>query len=459
MSKLLWTSQEAAKATAGRAIGDWAVSGLSIDSRSIQAGEMFVPLKDTRDGHDFIGGARANGASAIMSEHQTEAAPALVVTNAMQALTDLAVASRIRSKAKRIGVTGSVAKTSVKEALAHMFEGFGATHKSIKSYNNHWGVPLTLANMPAETEYGVFEMGMTHAGELTQLSDIVRPDVAIITTVAPAHLAHFENVEAIAQAKAEIMQGLVPGGLLILNADNEYTPQIMAQAKDNEIQCSTFGQSEISDVKVMSSELRADGSLIHLKIGKTDVSVNLPIPGEHWVINVAACMATAQACELDLHKAAKAFESFGAVAGRGEIHALTIDGKSVTLIDDSYNANPTSMAAAISVLAAQKGRKIAVLGDMFELGKDELAMHAELSKPLEAGNVSRVIVTGECMRALRGSLPLPMRGAWTANWKAALEALIMEIETEDVILVKGSNGVGLSHLVSAMKAKGRLHAL
>lgn len=455
MSKVLWTAKDAAKATGGKAVGNWTASGLSIDSRSIGAGDMFVPLKDARDGHDFIDSARAGGASVILSERKDEAAPALIVDDTMAALHDLAVAARERCAATRIAVTGSVGKTSVKEALAHMFSAFGHTHKSIKSFNNHWGVPLTLAAMAQDTEYAVFETGMNHAGELTALSKIVAPHIALITTVAPAHLAHFKSVEDIADAKAEIMLGIAPDGVLILNADNEYTPRIIAQAEVRAIKYITFGHADSCEVQIVSSDTHSSGSDIKLSIGGTKVDLALSVPGEHWVSNAAACMAVAYACDLDLSKAAMQLRNVGAEAGRGLMHLLSIDDKNITLIDDSYNANPASMRAAISVLGAQSGRRLAVLGDMFELGKDELALHAALSAPLEAAGVSRVFVTGECMRALRGAMPRPMRAAWTPNWEQAAEALRGELQDGDVILVKGSNGVGLSKLVAHMVEIGR----
>lgn len=459
MSKPLWTSNDAAKATGGKAVGEWAVTGLSIDSRSIKAGEMFIPLKDARDGHDFIDAARAGGAGAILSERADEAAPALIVGDTMDALHALAEGARVRSAAKRIGVTGSVGKTSVKEALAHMLSDFGRTHKSIKSFNNHWGVPLTLAGMAASTDYGVFEMGMNHGGEMRGLSHVVKPDVALITTVAGAHLAHFDDINGIADAKAEIMEGVVPGGTLILNMDNDYTPRIIERARELGVDFITFGRKAVSAVAIITSHTHASGIEARLLVDGEQVDVTMAQPGGHWVSNAAACLAVAYVLGLDLQKAAKALGSFGAIAGRGEMHKITVDGKSITVIDDSYNANPTSMAAAIDVLGAQSGRKLAVLGDMYELGKDELSLHAGLSAPLEAAAIDRVIVCGETMRALRGALPQRMRGAWTPDWQAALDALLNDIEDGDTVLVKGSNGVGLSRIVEALTAKGTSHVI
>jgi len=448
MSKAVWTSEEIAKATGGEASSNFTVSGLSIDTRTIEAGDLFVPLKDIRDGHDFISAAMENGAGGTLSEKPISG-DVVIVKDSLQALRDLGKEGVERSRALRIAVTGSVGKTSVKEALAHMFSAFGNTHKSLKSYNNHWGVPLTMARMPQETEFGIFEMGMNHAGELTDLSNLLRPDIALITTVAGAHLAHFENVEAIADAKAEIIDGLRNNGTLILNADNPYTAQIAKKAKGKKI--ITFGRSNDCDITIVTSQTHEHGSNTRLRIDAQQIDVTLLVPGEHWVSNGAACIAAAYAAGLDLRKAAMALRGVRAESGRGETHSLTIDGKSITLIDESYNANPTSMGAAINVLGLKPGRRIAVLGEMGELGKDEIAMHAALSEPLEAAGVSRVIVIGECMRALKGALPQVMRGAWARDWEYALDELKAEIEDGDVVLVKGSNSVGLSKLVAALK--------
>ena len=448
MSKVLWTSADVAKATVGAASNDFSITGLSIDTRTIEKGDLFVPLKDVRDGHDFIPMAMEKGAGGTLSEKPVEG-NAVIVSDSLEALRDLGKEGVERSQGLRIAVTGSVGKTSVKEALAHMFAAFGHTHKSLKSYNNHWGVPLTMARMPQETEFGIFEMGMNHAGELTDLSNLLRPDIALITTVAPAHLAHFENVDAIADAKAEIIDGLRNNGTLILNADNPYTARIAKKAAGKKI--ITFGHSNDCDVTIVTSQTHEHGSNTRLRINAQQIDVTLLVAGEHWVMNGAACMAVALAAGIDLRKAAMALRGVRAEQGRGEIHSLTLDGKSITLIDEAYNANPTSMRAAINVLSLKSGRRIAVLGDMAELGADELDMHAALSEPLEAAGVSRVIVTGECMRALKGALPQPMRGAWARDWELALGALKEEIEEGDVILVKGSNSVGLSKLVAALK--------
>lgn len=456
MTEALWTSADAATATSGTAFGDWTVSGISIDTRTIAAGDLFVPLKDIRDGHEFIPMALEKGAGAVISEQEI-AGPALQVDDTLGALTKLGQAACARSDALRIGVTGSVGKTSVKEALAHMFAGFGATHKSLASYNNHWGVPLTMARMPRDTDYGVFEMGMNHTGELGELSKMLMPQIALITTVAGAHLAHFDNVESIAKAKAEIIEGLSEGGTLILNGDNEYTPLIKSIAAEqgiNAAQILTFGQGAENDVAIVDVRTHPEVTNIRVRIGAQQIDITTPLIGNHWVSNLAACLAVAKAADLDLRKAARRFRTMDAIAGRGKRHELIIGGKTVTLIDESYNANPTSMRAAIDVLSRSEGRKIAVLGDMFELGADELRFHAELSGPLDAAGAARVFVTGECMRALRGALPQPMRAAWCQDWQAAKDALLPELQDGDTVLIKGSNATGLSKLAGALIKEG-----
>ena len=456
MSSPLWTSHDAAAAVGGTAVGDWTAAGISIDTRTLEAGDLFVPLTDVRNGHDFIPMAREKGAGAVMSERAADA-PALMVKDVLGALTKLGQAGCARSNALRIGVTGSVGKTSVKEALAHMFAGFGAVHKSLASYNNHWGVPLTMARMAQDTEYGVFEMGMNHAGEMRTLSKMLSPQIALITTVVGAHLAHFENVQGIACAKAEIIEGLSEGGLLILNGDNEFTPlikSIAVQAGLKPEQIISFGLEAENDVAIVDVRTHPEVTNIRLRIGGQQIDFTTPMIGDHWVSNLAACLAVAKAAGLDLRKAARRFRTMGAIAGRGKTHQLSINGTVFTLIDESYNANPASMRAAIEVLSRAPARKLAVLGDMFELGAEELTFHADLSGPLEAAGAARVLVTGECMRALRGALPQPMRAAWCKDWEAAKDALLLELEDGDTVLVKGSNATGLGKLAAALIKEG-----
>ena len=451
MSSVLWTSTDIAKATRGQIRGDWSVTGLSIDTRSLNSGELFIPLKDSRDGHEFIPQARKADAGAVMSERNDEVAPAIIVENTVQAMRDMAVFSRERSKAIRIAVTGSVGKTSLKEAIALICEKQGQTHKSQKSFNNHWGVPLTLASMPSETEYGVFELGMNHAGELADLSPLVAPHVAVITKIAPAHLAHFESVEKIAEAKAEIFEGLRFGGTAVLNADDDYYELLSSKIDLSRNKITTFGYDDSADVQITEPVITAENISATLKIDDKNYALTMPLSGEHWLQNAACAVATCLAAGIHVEASLKALSEFRALSGRGEVFQVNLNDTNVTTIDDSYNANPASMRAAIATLGSQPGRKIAVLGDMFELGKDELELHASLAESLEEAKVSRVIFVGECMRALKGALPQAMRGSWCRDWEMAFEAVTSEVEPHDIILVKGSNATGLSKLISKIK--------
>lgn len=449
----LWTSAEIAQATGGIAAQDFTVTGLSIDTRTLQSGDLFVALKDVRDGHDFIPAAVLAGAGGVLCERADRGVNAVIVDDVSNALEVLGVHARDTRKALRIGVTGSVGKTSVKEALAVMLGAFGRSHKSIKSFNNHIGVPITLATLPEGADYAVFEMGMNHAGEMSQLSKWVQPQIALINNVVGAHLANFENVEGIADAKAEIIEGMVPGSLLILNGDNPYTPRIRAKAKAANLRVLTFGHSDTDDVAIVSANSHALGGNVRLRIAKQQIDVTLMVPGEHWFMNAAACMAVAYAAELPLRKAAMALRKIVPAPGRGDTRTLIIDGKQITLIDESYNANPTSMRAAFAASALRPGRKLALLGDMFELGADELELHRELAEPLIAAGFERVFVAGECMRFLMGAMPQPMRGGWSTKPQTLLTKLKGELLDGDILLIKGSNASGVGAVAAQLKGE------
>jgi len=367
----LWTSEQIAEATGGKSTADFSVTGLSIDTRTLKAGDLFVALKDVRDGHDFIPSAIEAGAAGVLCEVASGGLSAVIVDDSAKALESLGVYAGKTRKALRVGVTGSVGKTSVKDALAVMLSAFGNAHKSMKSFNNHFGVPITLATIPEGADFAVLEMGMNHAGEMSALSKLAKPQIALINNVVGAHLAHFENVEAIADAKAEIIDGMDAGSTLILNGDNEYTAKIRAKAEAAKLNVLTFGHSDEDDIAIVSTNSHASGGNVRLRIARQQLDVTLMVPGEHWFMNAAACMAVAHAAELPLRKAAMALRKTIAAPG------LSIDGKSVTLIDESYNANPTSMRAAFSAAALRPGRKLALLGDMYELGADELELTSE----------------------------------------------------------------------------------
>ena len=454
----LWTAEQIAAATNGTVQGEFTASGISIDTRSLKSGDLFVAVKDARDGHDFIKAAFTAGAAGVLASQAHEAPRGVMVEDTVQALRDIAQAARERSDAIRIGVTGSVGKTSVKDALFTLFSAFGQTHKSQKSFNNHLGAPITLASMPQETEFGIFELGMNHAGELTDLSNLVKPNIAVITNVEMAHLANFENVEAIARAKAEIIDGIGFGGTIILNGDNLQTSLIKKLAEAKKLRILTFGHSDEDDVTIVSTNSHAAGGNVRLRIEAQQIDVTLMVPGEHWFMNAAACMAVAHAAGVDLRKAAMALRKVTASSGRGDVCTTNIDGKSFTVIDESYNANPASMRAAFTAAALKPGRKIAILGDMGELGPDELELHAALAQPLIDAGFARIIGVGETMRALRGALPQDLRGACVDDAKQAFFALSQEVEDGDVVLIKGSNFMGLGWLAAQLKCADKTKA-
>ena len=446
----LWTHKTAKAATNGKAVKVWEVNGLSIDTRSLKPGDLFIPLKDIRDGHDFIPMAYEKGAGAVLSERPIKDAPALIVDDAMQALRDLATASRKRSAAKRIAVTGSVGKTSVKEMLAHICRAQGKTHASIKSYNNHWGVPFTLAGMAQDTRYGIFEMGMNHAGELAELTQIIRPNIAVITNIAPAHLAHFDNVKAIANAKAEILGGLADNGMAILPRDSEYYDLLASSAK----QVASFGWHKDADARIMETQLSDTGSHSIINLAGRPVHVHLPLVGKHWVENVACVLLVAFHAGLKLDFVLSTLKKMQKLSGRGENKALSIYGNFVTLIDESYNANPASMAAAISALGLYEGRKIAVLGDMLELGADELILHKNLATSLKNAGIDQVLCCGSLMKALHEALPKSMQAGWHEDANTCQLALEKNLQNGDTIMVKGSNASGMGKLVTALSKHG-----
>ena len=381
-------------------------------------------------------------------------APALIVKDSLQALRDLAVAARERSAANRIAVTGSVGKTSVKEMIACICRAAGNTHASIKSFNNHWGVPLTLAGMPQNTKFGVFEMGMNHEGELADLAQIVRPNIAIVTKVAPAHLAHFKSVEAIANAKAEIFSGTAKGGIAILPADSAHFNQLSRFAKkQNKIY--SFGASVKADARIVQSKQTARGSVSTLDVLGERVEVTLPFAGAHWVENAACALLATKLSGVKLNISVITLKNMNKIQGRGEIHNLTLDGKSLTLIDESYNANPASMRAAIASLGLSGGRKIAVLGDMLELGATEKQLHAALVGPLEESGVDTVITCGALMKSLDDALPTSMNGGWFEIYSDCLGGLMDVLKDGDTIMIKGSNASGMGKLVDALKNKNK----
>jgi UDP-N-acetylmuramoyl-tripeptide--D-alanyl-D-alanine ligase len=454
----LWTFEELLAATGGTASGHFDVTGVAFDSREIGKGDLFLALKGAEtDGHLFVDKAFANGAAgAIVSQPVPH--PHILVADTMQALEALGHASRARTKAKIIGVTGSAGKTGTKEALFAALDrsSRGRAHRSVKSYNNHVGVPLSLARMPADCDFGIFEMGMNHAGEMRALSHIVRPDVAIITTIAPAHIEFFKDESGIADAKAEIFEGLVEGGTAILPADNVHYPRLRAAAEQYAKRILSFGFSTDADVHVID-HLNTDqnGTQISAKVCDAILSFNLSQPGEHWIANSMAVLAAVLAAGGDLASAGLAMAEMGGLSGRGARHDVVIAGGKVQVIDESYNANPASMAATIGQLGLSiGGRRIAVLGAMKELGEKSAHYHCALSAPLAAAKVDFAILVGKEMEILAEELKAGVEGPKEfAHCGTAQEALILlqhYLGASDTVLVKGSNSMGLSSIVNAL---------
>ncbi|OLP56528.1 UDP-N-acetylmuramoylalanyl-D-glutamyl-2, 6-diaminopimelate--D-alanyl-D-alanine ligase [Rhizobium rhizosphaerae] len=463
----LWTCADMIAAMRGRPVGNLpqGISGISIDSRSISRGEAFFAIKGDRvDGHDFAGLAIANGAAMlVVSEGKLPAlgrliAPMIVVDDVLEALGRLACAARDRSGARVIGVTGSVGKTTTKEMLRHSLSACGRVHAADASFNNHWGVPLTLARMPEATDYGIFEIGMNHPGEIRPLTAMVRPHVAVITTIAPAHLGNFRDLDEIATAKAEIMEGLTEGGHLVLNRDIDQFDLLKRKADLLGIgNITTFGESAKADYRLIEYAPSPEGATLWAAIEGRTWEVPLGAPGRHIAENALAVLAAAHLAGGNLERLTAALATMVAEKGRGARHRLAVPGGAITLIDESYNANPTSMRAAIALLAAAEpdagGRRIAVLGDMLEMGVASAEMHAELAGPLVEAGVDAVYLAGPDMAHLSDALPDPMDVVHRPDVNALLREVLMAVGPGDVVMVKSSKGTGCARIVAALLEK------
>ncbi len=471
MTAGLWTAYEAAAATGGALCArggdpdrwiaeEWTAGGISIDTRTLKTGEMFVALKDARDGHDFVASAFEKGAAVALvaraPEETPAGAPLLVVADTLEALRDLARAARQRNFGKRIAVTGSAGKTGVKEMLRTALGALGSAHAADKSFNNHWGVPLTLARLPMRADYGIFEIGMNHAGEITPLTRLVEPHVAIVTTVAPAHLEFFGTVEKIAEAKAEIFLGVSKGGTAVLPRDNAHFDLLKRRAAEAGIRSVfSFGEHSDSDVRLVVYNPTDAGGAIRASVFGKDVNYSLGAPGRHQAVNSLAVIATAQALGADVATAAEALAAFSPAEGRGVRRDIALPGGgSIVLIDESYNANPASMAAAIALLGAAKpkrgGRRIAVLGDMLELGSAAPALHEGLAEPLKAARVDRLYVAGDFMRHLWEKAPATMRAKAAPAAAALVAEVVGALRDGDIVMVKGSNASKVSEVARAL---------
>ncbi|MBY3177501.1 UDP-N-acetylmuramoylalanyl-D-glutamyl-2,6-diaminopimelate--D-alanyl-D-alanine ligase [Rhizobium leguminosarum] len=463
----LWTTEDMIAAMAGRPFGTLpeGITGISIDSRSIAPGEAFFAIKGDRvDGHDYASMAMANGASLlVVSEARLPAmgrltVPMIVVEDVLAALGRLGLASRERSKARIIAVTGSVGKTTTKEMLRHVLSPSGKVHASVASFNNHWGVPLTLARMPENTDYGVFEVGMNHPGEIRPLVAMIRPDVAIITTIAPAHLGNFKNIKEIAAAKAEIFDGLEPGGHVVLNRDNDQFNFLDRTAQSLGIEhIHSFGQHAKAEFRLAEFNGSDENSTLWLTIGGETLEVALGAPGRHIAENALAALGVVKIVDADMQKAIEALATLRPEKGRGKRHRLVIGGGSFTLIDESYNANPASMRAAIALLAASeptgRGRRIAVLGDMLEMGDYAQKVHTDLALPLLAAGIEHVWLAGAEMAVLKESLPESVHVEYRENTSELTDYVLNSVAPGDVLMVKSSLGIGFGKIVAALLDK------
>jgi UDP-N-acetylmuramoyl-tripeptide--D-alanyl-D-alanine ligase len=458
MSEPLWTSDEVLAAVRGRLEGEgFAASGINFDTRGLEPGDLFVALQGERDGHDFVAQAFAKGAAAALVARPVEGGPAVVVPDTLKALEALAAYARERAPlARRGAVTGSVGKTSVTQAVLAGLKLAGEAHGSIKSFNNHIGVPLTLARMPKSARRAVFEIGMNHAGEIGPLSRLVQPHAACITNVGPVHTEAFEDGEAgVARAKAEIFEGIAHGGTAVLNADNPWFEVLKAAAVSAGARVRSFGSAETADARLLDYQPDVSGGArVSARIDGHDYVFHLAQTGFHWGLNGLAVLLMLEALDVPLDTGFSALESFAPLEGRGRERNVRIEGGEFLLVDESYNANPLSMKAALASLAARRlcdeGRRIVVLTDMLELGRESERHHADLAEAIEAADVHRVYLAGPHMKALWDVLPETRRAAWAETAADLIPAARDGVRPGDVVMVKGSNGSKASLVAAAL---------
>ena len=445
----LWTASELVEATGGTLSGPFDADGLSIDTRTIAAGELFVALLgEGRDGHAFVADALAKGAAGAIVHEDVSARPVLRVDDTLAALTRLGGFARWRFGGRLVAVTGSVGKTTTKEMLRCALSAFGYVHAAVASYNNHWGVPLTLARTPRDADFCIAEIGMNHAGEIAPLARLARPHVAVITTIAKAHVGHLGSIEAIADEKASIIEGLEPGGIAVLPADSEQLSRVRAAAGGAEVL--TFGADKAADVRLVLREEDADGSLIHVDIVGHTASLRLNAPGQHMAMNALATLAVVVSLGLDPIRAIDALEAFVPLLGRGMRRTIAAGSGSALLLDESYNGNGASMRAALDVLRLQPAlRRVAVLGDMLELGEEGPAEHAALADAVLA-SADCLFSCGPLMRSLFDAVPDAVRGFHAVDSAALAPVVAAALRNGDAVLVKGSLGSGMKRVITAL---------
>ncbi|MBM9594598.1 UDP-N-acetylmuramoyl-tripeptide--D-alanyl-D-alanine ligase [Roseitranquillus sediminis] len=468
----LWTAADAAAATGGEVTKNWAATGVSIDTRTLRPGDLFVALSAARDGHDFVADALRRGAAAAMVSRVPEdvpsEAPLLMVGDVMEGLAALGRAGRARVAAQVVAVTGSVGKTSTKEMLRAMLEGQGRVHAAEASYNNHWGVPLTLARLPQAADFAIVEIGMNHAGEIAPLARLARPHVAMITTVAAAHLEALGTLEAIAVEKASIFEGLEPGGVAVLPGDLAVTPILRGAAQAAGARDVSFGEGCGNHHRLETVTLSRDSTVAQGRAWRTPLLYKIATPGRHFALNAMGALAVVDALGADRARAILALGRWTPPGGRGLRETLALDvveeRATIDLLDDAFNANPASMAAALDTLGAcepqdglgrfSRGRRIAVLGDMLELGPEEARLHEDLARHPAMARIARVHCVGPRMRALHAALPEERRGRWTEDAEALARQVHQLLDAGDVVLVKGSKGSRVSLVVDAIRKLG-----
>ena len=464
MSELLWSMSDLVAATDATVDGaaPEGITGISIDTRTLAQGDLFVALCDQRDGHDFVEAAfKAGAAAALVSRMYARRAgdgALLRVEDPLAALTRLGQAARIRSNARIVAVTGSVGKTGTKEMLRIALDELGKTHAAEKSFNNHWGVPLTLARMPADAEFGVFEIGMNHAGEIAPLAQMVRPHVVVITTVEPVHIENFPNgIDGVAEAKAEILTGLVPGGTAVLPKDSAHFDMLRERATALGANVRSFGFVDGADVRALQVELSPSGSSVIAGLDTRRFPYKLGAPGEHYVRNSLAVLAAILGLKADAMRTLPALARIAAPAGRGARHVLALEGGNALLIDESYNANPASVRAALATLGMtpreEYARRVAVLGDMLELGEAAAELHRGLKEGVDAAGVDLVLACGPMMRLLLSDLDGAKQGAWAETSAGLVEPLLGAVKAGDVVMIKGSLGSRMAPLVEALLSR------
>lgn len=464
MPQPLWTAREVASATGGLADGDFSATGITFDSREVQPGDLFVALKGERDGHDFVAGAFAAGAAGAVVSQPVSGGPFVLVPETLEALEALGREARDRAPQVRRGaVTGSVGKTSVTQAIRAGLDLAGPAHGSVKSFNNHIGVPLTLARMPRDVDRAVFEIGMNHAGEIGPLSRMVQPHAVCVTTVGPVHIENFaDGEEGVARAKAEIFEGLGPGGVAVLNGDDRWFDLLKHAALERGARVAVFGSNTGGDAVLLDFRPDPQGADVKARIWGDEVTYRLAQPGFHWGPNSLATLLMLEALDVPMATALEALASFRPLAGRGAARTVSIAGGTFLLIDESYNANPISMKAGFRSLGARtdvSGRRIVALTDMLELGDHSEALHAGLADSITAAKIDLVFTAGKAMQSLDRVLPAELRGGWAEDAAALAPVVTAAVQPGDVVMVKGSNGSRASLVAKAladMDASGKV---